>query len=674
MVLSIIALVLTLAVAWLLMVQGVHRAAQALAACVLAGALAFGFYAPLSEAVFSTGTPATVRDAGRWYFAGDAVALWAIYCAAFMAFRTLAGKFLKNDPNFPPYADRAGGFVLGAVTGYFSVGICLVLVQMLPTSPDLLGYEAFRYVPARGDVKEEKVEAGTPLWLGWDRDTLAFFGYLSGNALGSEETSVYRRCGDVYPPKMMRREGYQGVADADDFLYYHWYRRWEFILWQTGRAQGPVPEASAAIQGPGLALAKWQSGAQFDINIRIINIQRAAVLDAFPQERAGSGQEFLFLTVRFQPEARPPLLIDTSQFYLLTSIGDRVRSPLVLGRAKAAGTQNEIVSETDRPAPSAPRNVRFSIAQGQNQGAYLADGVTWRFTEAAQWERVTLVFTIPKGQDLELLHLAVLPKPPPSAQIIEPKAPEKAPEAKPPEPKPGPKAPETKPGTKPPETKAAGANAKEMLEEARQLFAAGKFDAVLKQVKAIDRAQLTPAQRGASDDLAKKAQKAIEDASKPPPAPTPTQEPMFTIEKAETSETPVSSHGFTVTPGPGTALVICTVRMTDRGKAISKEEFEKLRIAQQTKEFSVIYGGKLAASGDFELRLTDKTLVPARCLPVTADQPGPVTTFVKSNGQGDWLVYVNYVRVIAFTPKGATPEALIWGDKYEAAVPAPPKQ
>ena len=344
----------------------------------------------------------------------------------------------------------------------------------------------------------------------------------------------------------------------------------------------------------------------------------------------------------------------------MTSVGDRIRNPLVLGRAKAAQPQNEIVPETDRPPPSAPRDVRFSIAQGQTHGAYLAEGVTWRFTKTAQWDRVTLVFIIPKGQALEMMHLAVLPKAPPSVKIIEPKVPEA-------------KTPETKPGPKTPEPKPVGPTAKALLEEARLLFAAGKFDAVLKQVKAIDRSQLTAVQRTACDDLVKKAQKAIEDASKPPPAPPLPQEPMFTVEKVETTETPVSSHGLTVTAAPGQALIVCTVRMTDRGKAISKEEFEKLRIAQPAKEFSVVYGGRLAASGDFVLRLTDKSLVPDRCLPVTPNQPGPVTTFMRSDGQSDWLVYIDHVRLIAAVQKGAVPEALIWGGKYEVALPAPPK-
>ena len=138
--LNILALIVMVAVGCMCAVQGAYRAAQILVFLILAASLAFGLFAPVTAMVFgSSGDPGSV-----WYYAGDALCLWAILCFAFLGFRTAAEKFLLNQPDFPIHADRAGGAVLGLAVGYLAVGVCLVLVQMLPVSPAFLGYEPFK--------------------------------------------------------------------------------------------------------------------------------------------------------------------------------------------------------------------------------------------------------------------------------------------------------------------------------------------------------------------------------------------------------------------------------------------------------------------------------------------------------------------------------------------------
>jgi len=236
-ILNILALACTAAVMYMCAVHGVFRAGMTLAACVLAGAVAFGLFGP------AAGLLGADDSNSVWYYAADALALWAIFCVVFLGLRMLAEIFFKNESAFPSLADSLGGTVVGFAAGYLAVGLCLVLVQMLPMPPSILGYSPFQY-----DGKNNLVTEGDRLWLRWDRGTLALFGYLSGGPLGGEERRVFNRYGNVYPPGAgpapapdLSAVARSAKADADDMLYYHWYRRWQYVQWRTKVTQGPLP-------------------------------------------------------------------------------------------------------------------------------------------------------------------------------------------------------------------------------------------------------------------------------------------------------------------------------------------------------------------------------------------------------------------------------------------------
>jgi len=243
MLLNILALVGTVLIVYMSAIFGLHRAAMALVACIIAGAVAFGFFGA-AAAVFPSTDPQSV-----WYYAADALCLFALFAVSFFVLRGMGEVLFKVEPNFPHYVDRIGGILCGAATGYLTVGVCVVLLQMLPMSPAILGsYSPFHY-----DKQTGAVTPGDRLWLNWDRRTLGFFGYLSENPLGSKEQLLFRRYGDVCPvrrgPSAQANETEQEqpapavpqvVPDVDDMLYYHWYRRWQYIKWRTGSSQGPL--------------------------------------------------------------------------------------------------------------------------------------------------------------------------------------------------------------------------------------------------------------------------------------------------------------------------------------------------------------------------------------------------------------------------------------------------
>ena len=54
--------------------------------------------------------------------------------------------------------------MLGLATGYLAVGVCTILLQMLPTSTDFLGYEAFKYTSAMaGDPDRQTTRSARPI-------------------------------------------------------------------------------------------------------------------------------------------------------------------------------------------------------------------------------------------------------------------------------------------------------------------------------------------------------------------------------------------------------------------------------------------------------------------------------------------------------------------------------
>ena len=407
MLLSIFALVVMAAIAYMGAVQGVYRAAQTLAACLLAGVIAFGLYGPLSGLMVGPPPEVITKNVSVWYFAADALALWAVFAIVMLGLLVLAERFLPDRAKFPDILKRAGGAVLGAVTGYLAVGVCTIVIQMLPTAPEFLGYEAFVYKSVGG---EESFRRGDPLWLRWDRGTLALFGYLSRWPLGSDETYLFRRYGRQNEPELLQTANADEPPGVDQFLYYHWYRRYEYILWSTGKAMGPIPEPGRTWrEGPGLVLRPGYAATINDVTLKIATVERKETIPEFGQVRPAGSEELLFVTVNFKPAGSLPRTIDSRQFYLLETLGGRIRNPLIYASARVVDGQTRIMADIKTPAEITPRKPQFDMAEGASSGHCLMDGATFRFTDKNQFEVRTLVFVVPKreAEHIDQLRLDV---------------------------------------------------------------------------------------------------------------------------------------------------------------------------------------------------------------------------------------------------------------------------
>lgn len=421
MIINIAAIVGAAVIVYFGAIQGLARALATLAAAVIAGVLAFGFFGP-AAALLPSGS-----DKSIWFFAADGFCLWAIFCVAFLALRTAAGRWLREDPGFHTMIDRVGGAAVAAPAALLVVGTGLVVAQMLPVAPDFLGYAPFEYVRGTSDADPERVERGPGLWLPWDRAALGLFNYLSAmpmTPLMGDDASVYARVGDVYPPEALRTDDTPASLDADDFLYFHWYRRWQAVQWRGGTERGPMPDAAAtAAGGKGMVLKRGQRLALYGMDVRLTQVGTADAVENFPDTKPPAGQEWLMLGLQFKPDSPLPRLIDTRQFTLIDAMGATVaRDPMVSGLARRIGkapTGGEAPVEIPaRPSDAAPalRNVRFGFADARTSaGRYLADGAAFTFTTDRHSETRTLIFAIPAGTGMDDIRLFMDATPPDDA-------------------------------------------------------------------------------------------------------------------------------------------------------------------------------------------------------------------------------------------------------------------
>jgi len=406
--LSILTLLIVAIVGFVGGIQRLYRTALMLVALVVAAAVACVLVGPLTAAMAgkSGDTDST------WYYAGDAIGLWAVLCVVFLVLRLLSYRFLWREPSVPAPVDIAGGAVVGVAAGYIVVGLCLVICQMLPVAPSVLGYEPFRYVEGVSRKNPEHVERGNAVWLAPDRAALWLFDHLTGGG-GVEGGALLGRYGDVYPPPAQRPQPYTPVVNTDDFLYYHWYRRWQAVRWRTNRIVGPVEEVTKeALKDRALELERRAQTKLYGMKLQINYVVRSESVAGYPEIEAVPGEEFLQVRLRFEPDRRLPRTIDSNQFYLMDTSGKRVAGPpMVLGDTEV-GPDGKPKPRTRSTTPeSESRNPRFAAPQPGQSGTYLCDGARFFFTSSRQYEERILIFRVPKSQHSVDLRLFMAPQP-----------------------------------------------------------------------------------------------------------------------------------------------------------------------------------------------------------------------------------------------------------------------
>jgi len=151
--------------------------------------------------------------------------------------------------------------------------------------------------------------------------------------------------------------------------------------------------------------------------------------------------------------------------------------------------------------------------------------------------------------------------------------------------------------------------------------------------------------------------------------PTPDPNAMFLVEKTSVSNQSVKVGRFSLEPKGGNVLFVSVLQFTERGKAIKPEELKTMKVSPMSQNFSgLAMYGPLVAPGDMQYRLSDGRLFPCTLLPLTEHDPSPPMTITSPAGEPSWLMYVGHVQAVCSVPQGATPIAIVWGEKYEAPV------
>ncbi len=165
MILSLIAALFVLLVAAFWAMQGVFSSAIMLIETIVALMVAFGYYEPVAG---------LATEYIPEYAHGAALVL--LFAVTLTVLRLLTDKFIPGNVQFPMPVDRAGGGLLGLLTGLLLIGTTLTGVQMLPIGPAPLGFQRVSFDPP----------GRRSIWLNPDGFAVSMAGLLSTGRFGGE--------------------------------------------------------------------------------------------------------------------------------------------------------------------------------------------------------------------------------------------------------------------------------------------------------------------------------------------------------------------------------------------------------------------------------------------------------------------------------------------------------
>jgi uncharacterized membrane protein required for colicin V production len=213
---------------------GLWAAILGLWAALVAGAVAFGFYLPVSALLFRAGPEANS------YYWGQGATMLVLFIVTFGLVRLVFEQFLRNTMTFRPLIDTIAGPVVGALGGYVLGGVLAVFAQMMPLPPKVLGYEPFS-VGSPTSVRKAK------MGLRCDDAVLGIYNGLSRGALAGGEHGLAGRYRASEPLKSVKAEGHRRGRTAEDILYDLFCRRVQYAL---------LKNPSAHYGGKGVSLNK----------------------------------------------------------------------------------------------------------------------------------------------------------------------------------------------------------------------------------------------------------------------------------------------------------------------------------------------------------------------------------------------------------------------------------
>ena len=166
---TIIGLVLLIAYWW--SNEGLFSSLLHLICVIMAGAIAFSLWEPITMAMMSGGG----FDNYAW-----GIVLIGVFAISLLGLRVASDKIIPANLYFPQWANTAIGGLLGLAAGVLTIGICIIGSGFVQSTNELMSYRGTgRDENARSEIKK----IGDPIWLDVARLTSNFFGVLSVGTL-----------------------------------------------------------------------------------------------------------------------------------------------------------------------------------------------------------------------------------------------------------------------------------------------------------------------------------------------------------------------------------------------------------------------------------------------------------------------------------------------------------
>lgn len=175
--------------------QGLFSALLHLLCVIVAGALAFAFWEPLTVGLLLRGG---LFDEYAW-----GVSLVGLFVVALALLRTASDKLIPSNVDLPNWANLVFGFPVGALAGILTVGIWVIGIGHVATQRDFMGLNGWQ----RDSSGQPRQIEPIPFWCHAPQITSGFYSMLSGGAL-STSTPLRAYNPALYQQATLLRDGY----------------------------------------------------------------------------------------------------------------------------------------------------------------------------------------------------------------------------------------------------------------------------------------------------------------------------------------------------------------------------------------------------------------------------------------------------------------------------------
>ena len=154
--------------------QGVFSGLLHLLCVVVAGAIAFAFWEPLTVGLLLRGSG---FDNYAW-----GVSLIGLFVVPLFILRLATNKLVPANVDLPRWANLTFGFPIGLASGVLTVGIILLGAGFVQSQRDIFDYTG---VVRNPNNATQITQVGPPLWLPVHKLTTDFYGWLSVTSLST---------------------------------------------------------------------------------------------------------------------------------------------------------------------------------------------------------------------------------------------------------------------------------------------------------------------------------------------------------------------------------------------------------------------------------------------------------------------------------------------------------